>query len=180
MSVLQHLDRALHRLYRGCGYLAAALIVLIAGLVLVNIVSRMAGAFVPGMTEGAGYCMAGAGALGLAYTFGEHGHIRVTMLIERLRGRARFGLELWAIGIAGMLLCYLAYFLLRMVYVSYLFEDRSDGSDELLIWIPQAPMAFGFAVFAVSLVHAIVVALATGRLDGRRGGDLVRTAGERA
>ncbi len=167
VSFPQQLDRGLHRLYRWCGYLAAAFIVLIAGLVLVNIVSRLAGAFVPGMTEGAGYCMAGAGALGLAYTFGEHGHIRVTMVIDQLRGRFRFGFELWAVGIAGILLCYLAYYLLRMVYVSYQFEDRSDGSDELLIWIPQAPMAFGFAVFAVSVVHAIVVALNTGRIAGR-------------
>ncbi len=86
---------------------------------------------------------------------------------DQLRGRFRFGFELWAVGIAGILLCYLAYYLLRMVYVSYQFEDRSDGSDELLIWIPQAPMAFGFAVFAVSVVHAIVVALNTGRIAGR-------------
>ena len=164
-ALLYGVDRALLRLYLWCGFLAAGFVVAMLGLVLVNIGSRLAGAFVPGMTEGAGYCMAAAGALGLAYTFGEHGHVRVTMLIARLRGRSRLRLELWAIGMAGVLLCYVAYYVLRMVYVSYRFEDRSDGSDELLLWIPQAPMAVGFAVFAVSLIHAVVTALATGRID---------------
>ena len=154
------IDRGLHALYRWCGYLAAVFISLIGVLVLVNIVSRLLGAFVPGMTEGAGYCMAAAGALGLAYTFGEHGHIRVSMLIGRLSGRARFGMELGALLMAAAFSCFLGYYLVRMVYVSYLFEDRSDGSDELLIWIPQVPMAFGFAVFGIALVHAVVVGLA--------------------
>ena len=162
--MLARIDHSLHTIYRWCGYLAAGFIVLIGVLVLVNIVSRLIGAFVPGMTEGAGYCMAAAGALGLAYTFGEHGHIRVTILIGRLRGRARYVMELWALGIAAAFSCYLGYYLLRMVYISHLFEDRSDGSDELLIWIPQVPMAFGFAVFAVSLVHAVVIGLATGEI----------------
>jgi TRAP-type C4-dicarboxylate transport system permease small subunit len=167
MTIIQSVDRNLHRLYRLCGYLAAAFVVLIGVLVLINITSRLLGVFVPGMTEGAGYSMAGAGALGLAYTFGEHGHIRVSMLIENLRGRFRFGLELWALAAATGLVCYLAFYLVRMVHVSYLFEDRSDGSDALLIWIPQAPTALGFAVFALSLVHALIVAIVTGTIETR-------------
>ena len=157
-------DKNLRALYQGCGLLAALFVVMIGILVLINIISRSLGLFVPGMTEGAGYCMAAAGSLGLAYTFGEHGHIRVSMVVGRLRGKARFAIELWALGLAAILACYLGYYLLRMVYVSYLYEDRSDGSDELLIWIPQAPMAFGFAVFGLSLVHAVVIGLARGGL----------------
>ncbi len=176
--MLAKIDSSLHALYRLCGFVAAAFIVLIACLVLVNIGSRLMGSFVPGMTEGAGYSMAAAGALGLAYTFGEHGHIRVTMLIGRLRGRARFGLEAWALIVAAGLSCYLGYYLLRMVYVSHLYEDRSDGSDELLIWIPQVPMAFGFAVFAVALVHAVISGLAKGDIDtGESRDDSVDLAG---
>ncbi len=162
MTPLHMLDRTLYRLYRLCGYLAAAFIALIGCLVLINIVSRLAGVFVPGMTEGAGYCMAAAGALGLAYTLGEHGHIRVSMVIGNMKGRLRFGFEIWALAVATGLACYLAYYLVRMVYVSYLFEDRSDGSDAVLIWIPQAPMALGFAVFAIALVHGLVRAIFSG------------------
>lgn len=164
--MLRQIDRLLNSLYRACGYLAAVFVVLIAILVLVNIVSRFVGAFVPGMTEGAGYCMAAAGALGLAYTFGEHGHIRVTMLIANLRGNSRYWMEVWALVIAAGLTGYIGFYLLRLVYFSYLFEERSDGSDEMLIWIPQVPAALGFTIFAVALVHALIAGLCVGRIDG--------------
>jgi len=167
MNALAVLDRALRTLYLWCGYAAAALIVAIACLVVVNIVSRLLGTYVSGMTEGAGYCMAGAGALGLAYTLGEHGHIRVTMLLDRFHGRARFWLELWALLIATGLTCYLAWFLARMVYISWLFEERSDGSDEILIWIPQTALALGFVVFAVCLVHTVIMGISQGKI-GRK------------
>lgn len=165
MRLLHVLDRWLHAFYRACGVLAALFIVLIAGLVLVNIGSRIAGAFVPGLTESAGYCMAAAGALGLTYTFAERGHIRVTMLINRFRGRRRFAFELLTLAISTGLACYLAFYVSRMVWVSYLYEERSDGSDDLLIWIPQLPMAVGFSVFAIALVHAVVKAVAVGELE---------------
>lgn len=170
-------DKIFRALVQGCGLLAALSIVMIGLLVLVNIISRSLGLFVPGMTEGAGYCMAAAGSLGLAYTFGEHGHIRVSMVVGRLRGRVRFAIEFWALGLAAILACYLGYYLVRMVYVSYLFEDRSDGSDELLIWIPQAPTAFGFAVFGLSLVHAVAVGLVRGDLGQDDGSDPAKSAG---
>ena len=170
MSVFTKIDSALHAIYRCCGYLAAAFIVAIGGLVLVNITSRFLGIYVPGMTEGAGYCMAATGALGLAYTFGEHGHIRVSVLISRLRGKFRRGFDLWALGVSCGLSVYLAGYLLRMVYVSYLYQDRSDGSDGLLIWIPQAPMAAGFAIFAVSLLHAVLAGFLTGKTSLDRNG----------
>ena len=163
--MLAQIDRNLHQLYQFCGWLAAGFVVLIACLVLVNIVSRIFGVFVPGMTEGAGYSMAAAGALGLAYTFGEQGHIRVSMLARHSRGSTRHWLELWVLAVSAGLSCYLAYYLVRMVLVSYDFEDRSDGSDELLIWIPQVPMVVGFVVFAIALVHALVVGWFTGKTN---------------
>lgn len=168
MNAIGILDRALRTLYLWCGYAAAALIVTIACLVVVNIVSRLAGTYVSGMTEGAGYCMAGAGALGLAYTLGEHGHIRVTMLLDRFQGKTRFRLELWALLIATALTCYLAWFLARMVYISWLFEERSDGSDEILIWIPQTALALGFAVFAICLVHTVINAICRGDIERKK------------
>ena len=177
--MLRQIDRVLRSLYRICGDLAAMFVVLIAVLVLVNIISRQLGVFVPGMTEGAGYCMAAAGALGLAYTFGEHGHIRVTMLIGKLRGKIHYLMELWALFVAVGLSAYVSYFLLRMVYFSHLFEERSDGFGALLIWIPQVPTALGFTVFAVALGHALVAGLCGGTInDANIGGpDMQRTGG---
>ena len=64
----------------------------------------------------------------------------------------------------GALAGFVAFYLGRMVWVSYLFEERSDGSDDLPIWLPQLPMAAGFIIFAIALLHAVVAGLAEGRI----------------
>lgn len=88
MQFLGAADRLLKRLYLCCGYIAAALLVSLAGLVILSIVSRLVGVYVPGVTEFSGYAMAGASFFALAYTFRERGHIRVGILLNALHGRA--------------------------------------------------------------------------------------------
>lgn len=151
----RRLDRGLDRVYLACGGLAAVFVVAIAGLVTFSIVSRALGIYVPGTTEGAGYCMAAAGSLGLAWTFGTQGHVRVELLLERLGGRARAALGLWGLAAAIALTGLLVWYLVRMVRLSWDYGDLSDGSDALPLWIPQLPVAAGFALFLVSLVHAL-------------------------
>ena len=153
-------------MYRACGALAGAFIVLIGILVLINIGSRIVGAFVPGMTEGAGYCMAAAGALGLAYTFGEHGHIRVTMLVQRLRGRrTRFVVE-WATLAAAAGLAGVRGLLSGPDGLGFLPVRRAQrrlGRTADL----AAPTAYGGRVchlFAIALLHAVFAGLAEGRI----------------
>lgn len=165
-GVWRRLDRALDRLYRACGALAALCVVAIAGLVTVSIAGRALGIYVPGTTEGAGYGMAAAGSLGLAWTFGTRGHVRVELLLERLGGRARAGLELWALAAAVALTGFLVWYLARMVRLSWVYGDVSDGSDALPLWIPQLPVATGFAVFLVSLAHALARAVFLRRRAG--------------
>ena len=164
---MQLIDRALRRLYLLCGVLAAVAIVLIAVLVLVNIVARLFGVYVGGMTEGAGYAMAAAGSLGLAYTFGSGGHVRVDLVLSRFPAPSRRWLDVTAFVLTTIAVCYLARFLVRMVAVSWDFGDISDGSDELPLWIPQLPAAFGFCVFALSLGHSTIVYLVTGHTHVR-------------
>ena len=159
MKVIEAVDAKLDKLYRLCGYMAAGLIALMVVLVLINITSRLLGKFVPGMTEIAGYCMAGSGALGLAYTFGDDGHIRVKMLLERLSGVAKYAVEIWALTVSTGLVAYVAYYMMKMVYFSWYFKDRSDGSDAMLIWIVQVPTVLGFLVFAICLLHALIKAI---------------------
>ena len=63
MRLLVALDRWLDRFYLWCGYAAAALLVALALLIIASIVSRLLGAYVPGLTEYSGYAMAGASFL---------------------------------------------------------------------------------------------------------------------
>ncbi|MGD9974415.1 MAG: TRAP transporter small permease [Desulfatirhabdiaceae bacterium] len=156
MKALKTIDTLLERLYQVSGFLAAGLIFLMLILVLINIFSRLIHAFIPGLTEVAGYCMAGSGALGLAYTFGHDGHIRVKMLLDCVKGTSRFALEIWALAVSAGLVSFVAGYMVKMVYFSWVFKDRSDGSDSMLTWISQTPMTFGFIVFSICLVHALI------------------------
>jgi len=156
------LDKTLNKLYALCGALAAGSIVLIAVLVATNIVMRLLGIYVGGLTEGAGYAMAAAGSLGLAWTLGSGGHIRVDLLLEKLPDRSRRWLDQFAFLATAATICFAAWYLVRMTALSWDYGDLSDGSDALPLWLPQLPVAFGFCVFAVALVHGSIKYLWSG------------------
>ena len=109
--------------------------------------------------------MAASSYLALAYTFREGGHIRVVMLRNAMSGRPRYLLEVWCLAIASFFACYMAWFLIRMTWFSYEFEEKSEGADATLLWMPQSLMAFGAAVMALTVVHALIKTLVTGTPD---------------
>lgn len=164
-SFLSALDRGLNRFYEFCGVIAACFLVILGLLIITSIVSRLLGIFIPGLNSYAGYSMAASAYLALAYTFREGGHIRVMMLRNALQGKARYALEVWCLGIASFFACYLAWFLVRMTWFSYKFEEKSEGADATLLWIPQTLMAFGAVVMAITVVHALIKTLVTGTPD---------------
>ena len=69
MQFFTTLEHWLGRLYVGCGYAAAACLVLLAGLVIASIVSRLVSVYVPGLVEFSGYAMAGASFLATPAAF---------------------------------------------------------------------------------------------------------------
>ncbi len=160
MPWLAVLDRWLDRLYGWCGYAAALLLVILTLLIIASIVGRLMGIYTPGLTEYSGYAMAGASFLAFAYTFRARGHIRVAILLNAVRGRARWLLQLWCLCAASFFSGYLAYYLVKMTRVSYKLGDRSEGADAILIWIPQILVAVGSVVFALCVVHSLVRFLA--------------------
>ncbi len=152
-------ESALNATYRTCGYLASLFVLMTLVSVLINIVDRILGSYTPGTNEFASYCVGAAGALGLAYTFGLNKHIRMTLLLNRTQGLVRKAMEVLSLFLATGLSSFMSFYLVKMVLVSVILDDRSTGTDEILdrrLWIPQAPMAFGFLVLTVSLVHALL------------------------
>ncbi len=167
MSVLSVLDRGLGRLYTICGYLAALFLVALAVLVVTSIVSRILGVYLPGVVEFSGYSMAASSFFALSYTFRHKAHIRVGLVLSRLRGRARRFAELWCLAVAFLFSSFLAFYLVKLTLISHRFEERSEGADAILIWIPQSALAVGASLFAVCIAHSFVRALAG--LDGDEG-----------
>ncbi|MEO8487038.1 MAG: TRAP transporter small permease [Betaproteobacteria bacterium] len=149
--------RALDCLYDAAAWLAAASLVGTLAMVLVAIAGRFLNFHLPGTDAYAGYAMAGAGFLALAHTLKRREHIRVTLIVERLHGRARRALELWSLGAGVLLAALFAYFSVRLAYQSWDFHDISTASDATPLWIPQLSMAIGTLVLLIALVDELVL-----------------------
>lgn len=152
-QLLQKTDGALMRLYAAAGVLAAVLLALLAILILTAIISRFVGAYVPGLNAYAGYVMGGSTFLAMAYTFREGGHIRVNILMNALGGKARWLVQLWCLLAGSVISIFFAWYIVKMTIVSYRFEEVSESADATALWIPQAFLAFGAVILAVSVVH---------------------------
>lgn len=151
--------RALDLLYDSAGWAAAVCMVLTLLAVLANIVDRFVPVGVRGLDAYAGYAMAGAGFLALAHTLKRGEHIRVTLLVNALRGGRRKALELWALGLATLLAVLFAFYSCRLVWQSHAFHDISTSNDATPLWIPQLAMALGTLVFALAFVDELVLEL---------------------
>ena len=155
--------RFLDFLYDATAWLGALAMIGVLLMVLLSIVSREVGFHVPGTDAYAGYAMAAAGFLALAHTLKRNEHIRVTLLLGRLRGRGRRALEMWALT-AGVLLGGLfAVYSVRLAWVSHGINDISTSNDATPLWIPQLAMALGAVVLLVALIDEWVL-----ELRGRR------------
>ena len=95
----------------------------------------------------------------LAYTFIEGGHIRITLFLEKLSGSKKRLVEIWCLSIASFFSGYLAFYFIKMLIVSYRFQERSEGADEILIWIPQTSVAIGSSIFFISVFHKFILTI---------------------
>lgn len=161
MRLVLGLRRGLDGLYYGCGLLAAGCLIAILLIIVAQMVARWTGATFPGATSYAGYAMAAASFFAFAHALNRGAHIRVSILINALEGRARWLLDLWCFTIGTALAWYLARYTVKAVYWSWKLGDVSQGQDATPLWIPQLPMAIGAIVFAVALTDHLVHLVAT-------------------
>jgi TRAP-type C4-dicarboxylate transport system permease small subunit len=151
--------RFLDALYDGAAALAAVFMVLLLVMVLLSILGRQLHFHLPGTDAYAGYMMAAAGFLALAHTLKRGEHIRVTLLLSALRGKARHGLEIWALAAASALAALSAFYSCRLSWQSYQFHDISTGNDATPLWIPQLGMAVGTVILLIAFIDELVLEL---------------------
>ena len=157
--MLYKIDSFLKNIYRFSGYIAALFLILVATFILIGIASRIFGFYIRGLAEYSGYCMAASSFFALAYTFVEGGHIRITLFLEKISGVKKKLLEIWCLIIASVYSGYVAFYFIKMLKISYEFQERSEGADEILIWIPQTSVAIGSLIFFVCVFHQFILAL---------------------
>jgi TRAP-type C4-dicarboxylate transport system permease small subunit len=144
--------RILDLIYDGAAWLAALAMIGVLLAVLASIVSRQLGINVPGTDAYAGYSMAAAGFLALAHTLKHNEHIRVTLILGRLQGKAKHGLEMWALTAAIFLAGLFAFYSVRLAWQSHVINDVSTGNDATPLWIPQIGMAVGTVVLLIAFI----------------------------
>ncbi|CAP42579.1 TRAP transporter small permease [Bordetella petrii] len=148
--------RFLDTLYGAAGLLAGLCMIGVLASVLAAIIARQMGWNIPGTDAYAGYFMAAAGFLALATTFKHGEHIRVTLLLNSLAARNGRRLDIFALAAGAVLAAAFAYFSIKLVHDSRLYNDISTANDATPLWIPQIAMAVGTVLFLVSVVDELV------------------------
>ncbi|MEJ5347246.1 MAG: TRAP transporter small permease [Desulfosoma sp.] len=97
---------------------------------------------------------------GLGYTLGTDGHIRVKVILSRLRGRSQSLLDLWAAVAALALTGFALWYSILLVREAYSLEMVSETPSQTPMWIPQAAIPIGLILFLVPLLaHGVVAVL---------------------
>ena len=144
--------------------LALSCLGMVAAFLMVGlgIAARLVNWNLPGLDAYAGYAIAATLFLALPSTLLQGEHIRVTLLLERAPQRLRQGLEWWSLAAAAGLSLYMAWFAVRLVWISFTTHDVSPAGDASPLWMPQLAMALGCVGFALAFAHALL-----GRWRGR-------------
>jgi TRAP-type C4-dicarboxylate transport system permease small subunit len=163
-SVFEQMRQYLNHVYRLCDWLAALCVLVLTIIVVVQILGRMAGITIPGAHEAAAFLMAAAIYLALAYTLAVNGHIRVTLVLERLKPKARWWTEIWCHVFSIYMIGYLAIFSVILAWRSWQGEESSEGLIPIPLFIPQIAMALGVCLLELRLLDQLVELLRFGAI----------------
>jgi len=160
--------RILDKLFLLGGILAGVFLVMIGVLVVAQIVTRLLGTVIPSADEFAGYCLSASSFLGLAYAFRRGAHIRVTLFVQMAGSRVRWLVNLLASAVSCAMVTYFTWYVLKMVWDSWRFEDVTTGLVPIPLWLPQLGMAVGLVLFTIALIDIVVRIIVVGpTLDDR-------------
>lgn len=167
--------RALDTFYAALMALAALALLATFVSVMLGIVDRQVGLGLRGLDAYAGYGIAAALFLALPGTLQKGEHIRVTLLLQRLPAGWRAVLEWWSLAAGVLLTAALAGYAVRLVWVSRMTNDISQGSDATPLWLPQIGMALGCIGLLVALIDSAWSRATGGAFEQHSGGEAARS-----
>ena len=162
-------------LYDLFGAVGGVFILLTLGIQLVSIFGRFVNFNIDGYDAYAGYFLAAGSFFALAHTLRRGDHIRVTLLLSRLKGPARIWMELFCLGVATFLTSYFAYYSCKLAWGSWAFDDISQNVDATPIWIPQLSMALGMVALALAFAEEFIYVLRHRHLPAQQNPEMART-----
>lgn len=154
------LRAALKLVYLASAILAGVCLVLILVLVTLQIFARALGFLAPGVDDFAVYALTGCAFLALPYAFREGVHIRVNVVLKRVRNaRHRYAAEVLCLGALTLLCAFLAFSSVMFVWTSYQFNDLATTYFATPLWIPRIGMAWGTSVLFIAVLEDLVEVL---------------------
>ncbi len=106
--------------------------------------------------EYSAYGLAAIIFLGAGYCLKEKGHIRITLVLGFLPGIASRIITFIATAVTTLFMGYLWWYLLKMVKSAIRYESTSGTLTNTPLWIPQAIMLVGAAVFFIQLIATCI------------------------
>jgi TRAP-type C4-dicarboxylate transport system permease small subunit len=153
----------LDRLYLYSGYLAGFFLIVIFILMMALTVGREFGVNLKSADDIASWCMAAMAFLALAHTFKSGEIIRVSLLTDRLQGRSKWLLEVFALVLGTGFIGYFAWHAVALTYTSWLLNDMSTGVLVIPLWIPQLGYCLGLVILFIAFVDELVHVARGGR-----------------
>jgi len=154
------LRRCLDGLYLFAGYLAGLFLIAVFLLMMSLSIGRQINVNIRSGDDLAAWCMAAMAFLGLAHTFKSGEMIRVGLLIDKIRGRARWVIEIFALVMAALFIGYFTWHAVDLVITSWRINDMSTGALVIPLWLPQLGFTTGLAILLVALLDELVHVLA--------------------
>jgi TRAP-type C4-dicarboxylate transport system permease small subunit len=151
--------KILNCVYDAAGWLACIFFVLIGVFVIANVVGRQIGVAFRSADEFAGYCMSASAFLGLAATFRDRIHVRVTLLIDQFNPHIKARFDVVCLLAASIILAYLTYHTAMMTWFSWDFEEKTQGMLPIPLWIPQMGMLLGMFFFMICCIDGLIMTL---------------------
>ncbi len=113
--------------------------------------------------EYSGYFYLAAIFLGLAYTFNQEGHIRITIVTSKLSSNIKRWVDLFAGMMALSILLFALYYSWGFMMESHEMEMLSEGVSETPLYLTQIPLVAGLALFAFAMFVFVVRKVANDR-----------------
>ena len=139
---------------------SAVCLVFLAVIVLLQVTSRYVGLSIVWGSDIAGYTLVATTFLAMAPTLRHDLHIRVTLVLGRVRNPVRKVLEVWSYTVGLAFTIYAAYWSIIQVMESRQFGDVSIGIIAFPLWIPQMFLGVGFVLFALTMLEGLFAVLA--------------------
>ncbi|MCP4207518.1 MAG: TRAP transporter small permease [Shimia sp.] len=164
------MHRFLNATYKAAGMFSAFLILAICLLISAQIVLNGMGRLMPGLlpstipsyADFAGFMLAGATFLAMAYTLRSGGHIRVNLVVQNLSPRMTLIAEFLTLAVASAFVGYALFFSVALMLESLHYSDVSNGIIPVPLWLTQSAMTFGIGLLLVALLHTLVDLITTG------------------